>query len=99
MIRSTKGVTIASRDADAALAAQELFQTDYFRVYTNHDVAGVELAGRRLGMVRQALHLADSGYHSEDTLRQLHDLGIDALIADTGFRSRDPRFAQAPAVF
>lgn len=44
---------------------------------------------------RHALHLADSGYHSEDTLRQLNVQGIDALIADTGFRSRDPRFAEA----
>lgn len=45
--------------------------------------------------VRGALHLADSGYHSEDTLQRLHEQGVDALVADTGFRSRDPRFAEA----
>ncbi len=38
-------VTVASRDTDAAREAQELFQTDYFRVYTSHDVTGVELGG------------------------------------------------------
>ncbi|MEX0912059.1 MAG: NAD(P)H-dependent glycerol-3-phosphate dehydrogenase, partial [Gemmatimonadota bacterium] len=38
-------VTMASRDPAAAAAAQELFQTDYFRVYTNDDVPGVELGG------------------------------------------------------
>lgn len=38
-------VTMASRDPRAAEAAQELFQTDYFRVYTSDDVAGVELGG------------------------------------------------------
>lgn len=38
-------VTIAARDTDAARRAQELFQTDYFRVYTSHDVIGVELGG------------------------------------------------------
>ncbi len=38
-------VTIASRDTEAARVAQELFQTDYFRVYTSHDVTGVELGG------------------------------------------------------
>lgn len=38
-------VTIASRDAEAAEFAQDLFQTDYFRVYTSHDVTGVELGG------------------------------------------------------
>jgi len=39
--------------------------------------------------------LTDSGYHSEATLRQLADGDINALVADTGFRSRDPRFAEA----
>ena len=38
-------VTVASRDRRAARRAQELFQTDYFRVYTTHDVTGVELGG------------------------------------------------------
>jgi glycerol-3-phosphate dehydrogenase (NAD(P)+) len=38
-------VTIASHDEGAALQAQELFQTPYFRVYTSSDVAGVELGG------------------------------------------------------
>lgn len=45
--------------------------------------------------LKQATVLTDSGYHSEATLQQLADLKIDALIADTGFRSRDPRFADA----
>ena len=39
--------------------------------------------------------LTDSGYHSETTLQQLADAGVEALIADTGFRARDPRFAEA----
>ncbi|HEX7240923.1 MAG TPA: NAD(P)H-dependent glycerol-3-phosphate dehydrogenase [Longimicrobiaceae bacterium] len=38
-------VTIASHSAEAAARAQELFQTDLFRVYTSPDVAGVELGG------------------------------------------------------
>lgn len=45
--------------------------------------------------VQGTLHLADSGYHSEDTLQKLQEQHVDALIADTGFRSRDPRFAEA----
>ncbi len=45
--------------------------------------------------LQQTLHLADSGYHSEETLRLLAEQGIDALVADTAFRSRDPRFAEA----
>ncbi|HUE97114.1 MAG TPA: NAD(P)H-dependent glycerol-3-phosphate dehydrogenase [Longimicrobiaceae bacterium] len=38
-------VTMASRSHEAAEAAQALFQTDYFRVYTTEDVTGVELGG------------------------------------------------------
>jgi glycerol-3-phosphate dehydrogenase (NAD(P)+) len=38
-------VVAAARDAAAALAAQEVFATPRFRVYTNPDVIGVELAG------------------------------------------------------
>lgn len=38
-------VALASRVESAARRGQELFQTDYFRVYTNPDVRGVELGG------------------------------------------------------
>lgn len=45
--------------------------------------------------LKTATVLSDSGYHSEATLQQLSEAKIDALVADTGFRSRDPRFAEA----
>lgn len=35
---------------------------------------------------------ADSGYHNREMLEYLEAEGIDAYLADTGFRSRDPRF-------
>lgn len=38
-------VTMAAHDAEVAERAQELFQTERFRVYTNTDVRGVELGG------------------------------------------------------
>lgn len=38
---------------------------------------------------------ADAGYHSEDTLQKLAEEGIDGYVADTNFRKRDPRFAEA----
>ena len=34
----------------------------------------------------------DSGYHNQKALEYLESNGIDGYIADTGFRSRDPRF-------
>ena len=38
---------------------------------------------------------ADSGYHSEATLKALKDAGVTALVADVGMRARDPRFSDA----
>lgn len=34
----------------------------------------------------------DSGYYNREMLEYLESKGIDAYLADTGFRSRDPRF-------
>ena len=36
---------------------------------------------------------ADAGYHSKANLAQLEEHGIEALIADSGMRARDARFA------
>lgn len=38
-------VVVAGRSVEVATAVQDIFQTRYFRVYTNTDVSGVELAG------------------------------------------------------
>jgi len=51
-------VVVASADEDAARTAQELFQTDYFRVYTNSDVIGVELGGALKNVIALAAGVA-----------------------------------------
>ena len=43
----------------------------------------------------QAALTADSGFHSEDNMRYLYESDIDGYVADTLFRKRDPRFADA----
>ena len=35
----------ASVDPDLAVKVQHIFSTPYFRIYTNNDIVGVELAG------------------------------------------------------
>jgi len=37
---------------------------------------------------------ADSGFHSEKNMHMLMEQGIDAYVADTQFRKRDPRFLE-----
>ncbi|MFV2006841.1 MAG: NAD(P)H-dependent glycerol-3-phosphate dehydrogenase [Longimicrobiales bacterium] len=51
-------VVVASADEEAARAAQTLFQTDYFRVYTNSDVIGVELGGALKNVIALAAGVA-----------------------------------------
>jgi glycerol-3-phosphate dehydrogenase (NAD(P)+) len=45
IMRGPTTVVVASGDIKAAEAAQDLFINDYFRVYTNPDVIGVEVGG------------------------------------------------------
>ncbi len=51
-------VVAAGRSKAARLRVQELFQTDYFRVYTNPDVIGVELGGALKNVVAIAAGVA-----------------------------------------
>jgi glycerol-3-phosphate dehydrogenase (NAD(P)+) len=51
-------VVVASRSREARLRAQELFQTEYFRVYTNRDVVGVELGGALKNVIALAAGVA-----------------------------------------
>ncbi len=43
---------------------------------------------------RSAKLVADSGFHTEGNVKAVMKEGIDAYIADTQFRKRDPRFAE-----
>jgi glycerol-3-phosphate dehydrogenase (NAD(P)+) len=51
-------VTVAARETGTARRAQELFQTDYFRVYTTPDVVGVELGGALKNVIALAAGMA-----------------------------------------
>ena len=44
---------------------------------------------------RKAKVLADSGFHTEESMKMLFDRKIDAYVPDKNFRKRDPAFATA----
>ena len=44
-------------------------------------------------LAKDSLITADAGYHSKHNLKELAELGIEALIADNAMRRRDERFA------
>lgn len=46
-------------------------------------------------ILEEAKLTADAGYSSEENAKYLFDNEVDAYVADTNFRKRDPRFADA----
>jgi len=52
-------VTLATEDPDAGLILQEIFNTQYFRVYTHTDVIGVELGGALKNVIAIASGISD----------------------------------------
>jgi glycerol-3-phosphate dehydrogenase (NAD(P)+) len=69
-------VTIASEDLEAARAAQDAFQTAYFRVYTSTDVAGVELGGSLKNVVAIAAGMVDGLGFGNNTRAALITRGL-----------------------
>jgi len=52
-------VAVAGDDFEVTCRVQELFSTDYFRVYTNPDVVGIEIGGALKNVIALAAGVAD----------------------------------------
>ncbi len=72
-------VTVASRDTEAAERAQALFQTPYFRVYTSHDVIGVELGGSLKNVMALAAGMVAGLGFGHNTMAALITRGLTEL--------------------
>lgn len=59
MSRKPTAVTLACEDRKTGLLLQELFNTDYFRVYTHDDIIGVEYGGALKNVVAIASGICD----------------------------------------
>ena len=57
--RLPTAVTLATEDLDAGLILQEIFNTQYFRVYTHTDMIGVELGGALKNVIAIASGISD----------------------------------------
>ena len=53
------GVVVASRNKAAAEFVQDVFMSDQFRVYTQEDMAGVEIAGAVKNVIAIATGISD----------------------------------------
>jgi glycerol-3-phosphate dehydrogenase (NAD(P)+) len=87
--RQPTAVVAASRDPDASVRVQQAFSSDAFRVYTHHDVIGVELGGSLKNVMAIATGMAEGlglGYNPRAALitrglAEMTRLGV-ALGAD-----------------
>ncbi len=64
-------VAVASQNREVAQRVQEIFSTDYFRVYRNEDVIGVELGGALKNVIALAAGVSDGlgfGYNTRAAL-------------------------------
>ncbi|PIC63269.1 NAD(P)H-dependent glycerol-3-phosphate dehydrogenase [Sporosarcina sp. P13] len=59
VLRHPTTVAAASSDMEVAERVQDLFMNNYFRVYTNQDVMGVELGGALKNVIALAAGLSD----------------------------------------
>jgi glycerol-3-phosphate dehydrogenase (NAD(P)+) len=57
--KNPTAVTLATNEPEKGLLLQEIFNTNYFRVYTHDDVVGVELGGALKNVVAIASGIAD----------------------------------------
>ena len=69
-------VAVASEKEEVASRVQEIFSTEYFRVYTNNDVMGVELAGALKNVVALAAGVSDGLGFGHNTRAALITRGL-----------------------
>lgn len=74
--RLPTSVVIASDDEAFARTAQKLFATDRFRVYTNRDLLGVELAGALKNVIAIAAGICDGLGYGDNAKSALMTRGL-----------------------
>tara|TARA_R110002095_G_scaffold152237_2_gene132015 strand:+ start:39352 stop:40365 length:1014 start_codon:yes stop_codon:yes gene_type:complete len=74
--RLPASVVAASGDIQLAKQTQKLFSTDRFRVYTNVDIVGVELAGALKNVIAIAAGICDGGKYGDNAKSAIMTRGL-----------------------
>ncbi len=82
---------ISSSDLDAAMRLQDAFFTPNFRVYTNHDMVGVELGGALKNIIALAAGVADGMGFGDNTKAMLITRGLGEMVRLGVRMGADPR--------
>lgn len=67
---------VASKQTRIALLVQDIFSTPYFRVYSHHDVVGIELAGALKNVIALACGISDGLGFGTNTKAALVSRGL-----------------------
>lgn len=74
--RQPTAVTVAFEELAAAQAVQQLFSTDYFRVYSANDVIGLEICGAMKNVIAIAAGICDGLRYGLNTRAALMTRGL-----------------------
>lgn len=66
-IKLPTGCVAASEDKEAAKITQDAFMNDYFRIYTSHDIVGVELSAALKNVVALSCGISDGMGFQDNT--------------------------------
>lgn len=75
-LRQPTTVTVSSTDKQACEAAQDLFINEYFRVYTNEDIIGVELGGALKNIIALGAGICNGLGYGDNTRAALITRGL-----------------------
>jgi glycerol-3-phosphate dehydrogenase (NAD(P)+) len=78
-LRMPTTVVAASDHIESAKIAQDVFMNDYFRVYTNSDVIGVEIGGALKNVIALAAGISDGLGFGDNTKAALINRGIQEI--------------------
>lgn len=89
--RMPTAVTLAVDDPAAGLQLQEIFNTNYFRVYTHSDVLGVELGGSLKNVIAIASGICDGLGLGHNARAALITRGLAEIVRLGRSMGADPR--------
>jgi len=75
-LRQPTTVTVSSKDSKEAARIQDLFINHYFRVYTNDDLIGVEIAGALKNIIALGAGISDGLGHGDNAKAALITRGL-----------------------
>lgn len=84
-------VTVAAYKKQTAFDIQDIYMSPYFRVYTNPDVAGVELGGALKNVVALSTGIAQGLGYGDNTLAAIITRGLNEMVKMAGKMGGDSR--------